>query len=61
MDNPYARLWVQNFEALPKKEKNRLVSWLRAQADFLENGDGAREDGISKGYVARLWPIKSRS
>jgi hypothetical protein len=56
MDNPYAKLWVQDFEALPKKEKNRLVSWLRAQADFFE--DEAREDEISKGYVARLWPMK---
>jgi len=61
MDNPYAKLWVQNFEVLPKKEKNRLVNWLRAQADFFENEDEAREDEIAKGYVARLWPKKSRS
>lgn len=61
MDNPYAKLWVQDFEALPKKEKDRLVNWLRAQAEFLENEDGAREDEISKGYIARLWPKKSRT
>jgi hypothetical protein len=60
MDNPQAKLWVQNFEDLSKKDKARFVRWLRAQAEFFENDEGDRECPISVGYVARLWPIRRR-
>jgi hypothetical protein len=49
-----ARLVVHYYEQRSGTERKQIVSWLRAQADFIENDKPFRNEPLNPKYVARL-------